>query len=70
MRNDEQRFLAGVAPGAKNASSRAEQSPPDQRVRGVAGQLRPYRELRAGFEPWRRAALLAWALREKAGTVH
>ncbi len=32
----------------------------------VGGRLRPYRDVRAAFSPWRRAALVAWTEREEA----
>ncbi len=70
MRNEEQRLLASGLPGAKEATSRAEESRQRQRMRGVAGQLRPYREVRAGFEAWRRIALAAWGAREEGATAH
>ena len=49
---------------------RAEPEPPRQRVRGVAGQLRPYRDIRSGFEPWRRLALRVWSTSEDGAAVH
>ena len=70
MRDEQRCFFAGVAPAPGEADGRAVKSPQVQRVRGVAGQLRPYRDIRAGFEPWRRLALMAWTEREKASTVH
>ncbi len=33
-----------------------------------AGRLRPYRDVRAAFEPWRRAAMVAWSLRDGRST--
>jgi hypothetical protein len=39
-------------------------------MRGIAGQVRPYRDVRAGFEPWRRVVLRAWESGEEAITVH
>ena len=70
MRDEEQRLLAAGMPGAEEANSRAEKGPLRQRLRGVAGQIRPYRDLRAGFEPWRRLALLAWTTSEENLTAH
>ena len=70
MRKDDQQFFADDAPLAKSAARRAEAHPRRQRVRGVAGQLRPYGDVRAGFEPWRRVALVAWASRDEGFTVH
>ena len=70
MRNEEKRFFAGAVFGTKTANAAAENSPPHQSLKGIAGRLRPYRDVRAGFEPWRRAALQAWTSSEEAITVH
>ena len=70
MRNDKQRFFAVGGPDAKETSNRSEAPARRQRMRGVAGQLRPYRDVRAGFEPWRRVSLVAWGSRVEAITVH
>jgi hypothetical protein len=70
MGNDEHRFFAPVDSSAEEvrAGRTMPSSPPG--VRGVAGQLRPYRDVRAGFEPWRRVALLAWSQREDPRILH
>lgn len=70
MRDEEQLLLAAVSPDDGDAVDAAPGNPPGQRVRGVAGQLRSYRDVRAGFEPWRRVALQAWARCEDSGTLH
>ena len=70
MRDEEQRLFAAGMPDAEETNSRAEKGPLRQEVRGVAGQIRPYRDVRSGFEPWRRLALLAWTTSEESLTVH
>ncbi len=70
MRDEEQSFFAGVLPAADKANDSAGEDRPSQRMRGVAGQLRPYRDVRAGFESWRRVAMQVWTAREEANTVH
>ena len=70
MRNEKQLLLAGAGSGMREAADPARELPPHQLMRGVAGRLRSYGDVRAGFEPWRRAGLLAWALRQGTGTVH
>ena len=70
MRNDERIIVAADSRGGERQTETAGGAPSRQRVRGIAGQLRPYRDVRAGFEPWRRVALAAWAAREDALTVH
>lgn len=67
MRKRKQRFLATVAVATAGRAGESDRCPS---VIGVAGRLRPYRDVRASFEPWRRVALLAWALRDEAATVH
>ncbi len=70
MRNETRCFFAGAAAavnGGDGGSGEPARSPP---VRGGAGRLRPYGDVRASFEPWRRVALLAWAAREEAATVN
>ncbi len=69
MRNQELRFSGVGARDAEEATGEAAESPLSQQLRGVGGQLRPYRDLRSGFEPWRRAALQVWAAREESLTV-
>ncbi|MFQ5351002.1 MAG: hypothetical protein ACE5EG_11215, partial [Thermoanaerobaculia bacterium] len=70
MRNNERRPTAGATPGPEEAAGAAPGSAWRQRLRGVAGQLRPYRDVRAGFETWRRVALRAWARRGDNGALH
>ena len=70
MWKGEQSFFAVGLPAAVDTGGRARKTPLHQHVRGVAGQLRPYRDVRAGFEPWRRIALRAWAEDEEAAVVH
>ncbi len=70
MRDEDQRPFAGEAPGTGGAVGGAEDPEPRQRVRGAAGQWRPYPDVRAGFEPWRRLALAAWPVREDGASVH
>ena len=70
MRDEDQCFFAGAVPTPSEANGRVEAAPQAQRMHGVAGRLRPYRDLRAGFEPWRRLALAAWSAREEAYPVH
>lgn len=70
MRNDKLTIVPGAGGAGRAGSGAAGSTPLEQGVRGVAGRLRPYRDVRAGFEPWRRVALVAWAAREEAWTVH
>ena len=70
MHDEERRDEAVEAPGADRKTTRWGNSPYRLRVRGVAGRLRPYRDVRAAFEPWRRVALGAWAARDPSFTVH
>ena len=70
MRNEEQRLFAVGMPDAEETTSTAEKVALRQEVRGVAGQLRPYRDVRSGFEPWRRLARLAWPGSEESLSVH
>ena len=70
MRNEEQCFFAGAAPAPSEANGKEARAQQLQHSRGIAGQLRPYRDVRAGFEPWRRLALAAWSAREEAYSVH
>lgn len=70
MRNEEPSVAPGGTRGGDATTGWAGRIPARQRVRGIAGQLRPYRDVRAGFEPWRRAALVAWAARESSWNVH
>ena len=70
MENEEQSFFASHHRGAKTVTGAARDRPRRQQVGEIPGRLRPYRDVRAGFEPWRRVALLAWASREEASTAH
>lgn len=70
MRDDEQLLFLGEVPDDGDTTDAVPAFPLRQQVRGVAGQLRSYRDVRAGFEPWRRVALQAWERREESGTVH
>ena len=70
MQDEEQLLAMGVEATAGETANGPEQSPRLQRVPGVAGRLRPYRDVRAGFEPWRRLVLREWAAREDAMVVH
>ena len=70
MRNEERCVLLRAAPAAGEVGGGARRVQERQRLRGVAGQLRPYCDVRAGFEPWRRVALMAWAARDEALTVN
>lgn len=70
MWEEEQRSFAGGSATAGEVTKGPGDGPQPQRVLGVAGRLRPYRDVRAGFEAWRRLALREWAAREEAMTVH
>ena len=70
MRDEEQCCLVAAVEVARESRGGAAEVAGRQRLLGVAGRLRPYRDVRAGFEPWRRLALADWAAREKALSVH
>ncbi len=70
MWNEDLSVDPGATSGGGTTTGATRGIPEPQRVLGIAGQLRPYRDVRAGFEPWRRAALVAWAARENAWVVH
>lgn len=70
MRNEQLILFAAEAPAASDVAGGSREVPGRQRMRGVAGQLRPYRDVRAGFEPWRRLALAEWAVRDEVRAAH
>jgi hypothetical protein len=70
MRNKELSVVPVATRGRETTTKAVRRFPARQRMRGIAGQLRPYGDVRAGFEPWRRAVLSAWAARESAWIVH
>ncbi len=70
MRNEEQSFVARVLPTAGEVTKGSGEARRGQALRGVAGRLRPYRDVRAGFDIWRRVALREWAAREDSMTVN
>ena len=69
MRKEEQCVFAGGSPTAGEVTKGPGDGPQHQRALGIAGRLRPYRDVRAGFETWRLLALQEWVAREEAITV-
>ena len=70
MRNEERHPIPQDGADSKGEAVSAEEPSRQQQIRGVAGRLRPYRDVRAGFEPWRRLAMLAWDDYDDQLTVH
>ena len=70
MRDEKQCCLVAAVAAERESRDGAARAARRQPVQSVAGRLRPYRDVRAGFEPWRRLALADWAAREKALSVH
>ena len=70
MQKKENHFFASAMSAKKNASTGVEKPPPQRPLGEFARRLRPYRDVRASFEPWRRTALRVWASGEEAISVH